>query len=245
MEVRYTELANALVKLITEGGLQVGERLPSELALAEQYQVSRTTVRSALNVVEGLGLIGRKRRAGTVVLSKETSKRYTKSLHTIEDLVTYASYTERTVIEISTAASDERLAEALECKPGQVWLKVRMLRTEKNAERTPVCWTDAYLDPKEGHAILPLIQNGSGLLCDLIEQNTGRAVMDVKQQISATSIPAEMAGHLHAVAHAPGLEITRHYIDQAKQKFLITVSTYPADKFKYTFWLHRSRETGP
>jgi DNA-binding GntR family transcriptional regulator len=243
MEVRYTELANALVKQITEGTLEVGDQLPSELALAEQYKVSRTTIRSALNIVEGLGLIARKRRAGTVVVSKETTNRYTKSLHNIEDLVNYASHTERTIIEVSTTVSDDKLAAALECRPGQVWLKIRMLRTEKPPEKAPVCWTDAYLDPKEGAAIRHLLVDGSGLLCNLIEETTGRAVMDVKQQIGATSIPAEMASRLQAVADTPGLEITRQYIDKAKQKFLITVSTYPADKFKYTFWMHRAQAT--
>jgi len=243
MEVRYTELANLLVKQITDGKYVVGDRLPSEVELGEQFQVSRTTVRSALNIVEGLGLISRKRRAGTVVQSTETSNSYTKSLHSIEDLVNYASYTERHILGIADIVADEHLAAALECKPGQHWLKVQMLRSEKNEPKVPICWTDAYLDPKEGHDIVHLIQDGTGLICNLIEKHSGRAVQDLKQQIGATSISEEMAPHLQAEAHTPGLEITRQYLDQAKQKFLITVSTYPADKFKFTFWMHRTVAT--
>src|SRR5690606_31266379 len=109
MEVRYTELANLLVKQITDGKYKVGDRLPSEVELGEQFQVSRTTVRSALNIVEGLGLISRKRRAGTVVQSVETTNSYTKSLHSIEDLVNYASYTERHILSISDIVADEPL----------------------------------------------------------------------------------------------------------------------------------------
>lgn len=243
MDVRYTELASVLVKQITEGPLQVGDQLPSEVALAEEHGVSRTTIRSALNIVEGLGLISRKRRAGTVIVAKETRNSYTKSLHNIEDLVNYASYTERTIIGISDAVADEQLAAALECRPGQKWLKIRMLRTEKTPERAPVCWTDAYLDPKEGLPILDQIQDGTGLLCTLIEKNSGRAVLDVKQEIAATSLSEEVAPYLRATSHMPALEITRQYLDQAKQKFLITVSTYPADKFRFTFWMHRAKAT--
>lgn len=243
MEVRYTELANLLVKQITDGQYGVGDRLPSEVALAAQFQVSRTTVRSALNIVEGLGLISRKRRAGTVVQSTETSTSYTKSLHSIEDLVNYASYTERRVMSVSQIVADERLAAALECRPGQHWLRVQMLRSEKKDPGTPVCWTDAYMDPPAGKAIAHLIPNGTGLLCNLIEKHCGRAVQDLKQQIGATAISEQMAPHLQATAHTPGLEITRQYLDQAKQKFLITVSTYPADKFRFTFWMHRAVAT--
>jgi GntR family transcriptional regulator len=240
MDVRYTELANLLVKQITDGEYVVGDKLPSEIELSTQFQVSRTTVRSALNIVERLGLISRKRRAGTIVQSAETNNSYTKSLHNIEDLVNYASYTERHILSMTNVVADEQLALALECRPGQHWLKVQMLRSEATGDKEPVCWTDAYIDPKEGEGILHLIQDGTGLLCHLIEKQSGRAVKDLKQQIGATSIRSEMAQHLQAEANTPGLEITRHYLDQAKQKFLITVSTYPAAKFKFTFWMHRT-----
>ena len=243
MEVRYTELASELVKLITEGSLQVGDQLPSEVALAEEHQVSRTTIRSALNIVEGLGLISRRRRRGTVVVSKETRNSYTKSLHNIEDLVNYASYTERSIVDISDVVADEQLAAALECRPGQKWLKVRMLRVEKREGKAPVCWTDAYLDPEEGHPIVGQIQDGSGLLCTLIERNSGRAVIDVRQQIGATLLREEIAPYLRAIPGSAALEITRQYLDQAKKMFLITISTYPADTFKFTFSLHRAKAT--
>lgn len=240
MEVRYTELANHIVKMITEGDIELGEKLPSEVAMAQQYGVSRTTIRSALNIVEGLGLISRKRRAGTVVVSKTTTQDYTKSLHNIEDLVHYASHTERRVISTVEVVADEQLARTLECKPGQKWIKVQMLRTEKNEGRTPVCWTDAYLEPTIGRRVLSLIKDGSGLVSQIIEQETGTSVFDIKQQIDATALSPEVARMLEAQPHAPGLEITRHYLDRAKQAFFITVNTYPPGKFKFTFWMHRA-----
>lgn len=239
--MRYTELANTLVKAITEGSISLGDQLPSEVELAEQYKVSRTTVRSSLNILEGLGLITRRRRAGTVVCSKTTTNSYTKSLHNIEDLVNYASHTERQILNVSDVVADENLADALECKPGQKWLKIQMLRTEKNENKMPVCCNDAYLDPKVGRPILALIHNGSGLLCQIIEKEVGLTVSDIKQTIGATTIPEPMSRLLLVPDGTPGLEITRHYLDKAKKTFLITVNVYPADKFKFTFWMHRAR----
>lgn len=240
MEVRYTELANNIVKMITEGDIKVGDKLPSEVAMAQQFGVSRTTIRSALNIVEGLGLISRKRRTGTVVVSKTTTQEYTKSLHNIEDLVNYASRTERRIISIQDVVADEDLAKALECKPGQKWIKVQMLRTEKNAEAAPVCWTDAYLEPVIGQRVLGLIRDGTGLVSQIIEQETGLAVSDIKQQIDATALSPDMADMLEAEPHAPCLEITRFYQDRAKRVFFVTINTYPPGKFKFTFWMHRA-----
>ncbi|QET04360.1 GntR family transcriptional regulator [Cupriavidus pauculus] len=238
--VRYTELANSLVKGITEGTFAIGQQLPSELALADQYDVSRTTVRAALDIVEGLGLITRRRRAGTIVCSKTTTNTYTKSVNTIEDLVNYASHTEREVLGVSNVVADEALAAALECKPGTRWMRIRMLRTEMDGDGTPLCWNDAYLEPKIGRRVAPLVPNGTGLLSQIIEQTVGVTVADIKQTIGATTIAGDMARRLLVDPGTAGLEITRTYLDDAKQAFLITVNTYPADKFRFTFWMHRT-----
>lgn len=242
--MRYTELANTLVKGITEGKFAVGDQLPSELALADQYDVSRTTVRAALDIVEGLGLITRRRRAGTIVCSNTTSNTYTKSVNTIEDLVNYASHTEREVLGVANVVADEHLAAALECKPGATWLRIRMLRTEMDSEGTPLCWNDAYVDPDIGQQIAPLVPNGTGLLSQIIEQTVGVTVADIKQTIGATTITGEMAQRLLVEPGVAGLEITRTYLDDAKKPFLITVNTYPADKFRFTFWMHRTPTSG-
>jgi DNA-binding GntR family transcriptional regulator len=241
--VRYTELANTLVKRIAEGQFRVGDQLPSEVALANQYQVSRTTVRAALDIIEGLGMVTRRRRSGTVVRSTTPSDTYSKSLTTIDELVNYASHTDREVFEISNVVADEHLASALECKPGATWLRISMLRTEKDEARTPLCWTEAYLDPVIGKRIAPLVPDGPGLLCNIIEKEVGITVSDIKQTLSATTIREEMATRLLAVSGTPGLQITRLYLDRAQKAFLITVNTYPGNKFRFTFWMHRTSQS--
>jgi DNA-binding GntR family transcriptional regulator len=46
-----------LVKQITSGELQPGDRLPSIVSLAQQYQVALTTVRKALDALKADGLV--------------------------------------------------------------------------------------------------------------------------------------------------------------------------------------------
>ena len=55
----YEQLALMLRERITSGELKEGERLPSEIALAEQAGVSRSTVREALRTLQEAGLIER------------------------------------------------------------------------------------------------------------------------------------------------------------------------------------------
>lgn len=56
-------------RLILEGELRAGERLPTERELAEYFGVSRVSIRDALRELESRGFIDRKPGRGTVVLS--------------------------------------------------------------------------------------------------------------------------------------------------------------------------------
>ena len=53
----YQRLAAQLLSLITQGEFKVGERLPSERALAERFDVSRTSVREATIALELQGVV--------------------------------------------------------------------------------------------------------------------------------------------------------------------------------------------
>lgn len=53
----YQRLAARIAELITSGELEVGARLPSERALADRFDVSRTLVREAIIVLELQGAV--------------------------------------------------------------------------------------------------------------------------------------------------------------------------------------------
>ncbi|MBW1248719.1 GntR family transcriptional regulator [Pseudomonas tolaasii] len=240
--MRYTELANILTKKITDGEVAIGEQLPSELALSHDYQVSRSTVRAALDIVQELGLVTRRRRAGTIVTAHTPPNSYTKSLHSIEDLVNYAAHTERHVIDTALVVADDTLAAALECKPGTKWLRVRMLRTEIGS-RDPLCWNEAYIEPAIGERVIDVIPNGTGLLCHIILDEIGIAVADIKQTIGAVIVEGETARQLCIADRTAGLQITRSYLDDGGRTYLVTINTYAAEKFRFSFWIHRAHRT--
>src|SRR6266849_2596729 len=53
----YEEIVRQVKRLIAEGKLKSGDRLPPERDLVEKFMVSRTAVREALRALEGSGLI--------------------------------------------------------------------------------------------------------------------------------------------------------------------------------------------
>lgn len=63
-----------LRRAIDTGDIQVGERLPSEAALAARYSVSRTVIREVLRSCEALGLTVTRTGKGTFVVAQRPSQ---------------------------------------------------------------------------------------------------------------------------------------------------------------------------
>ncbi len=72
---RGVAVLDALADMINRAGLGVGDRLPPEITLAARLGVGRSTIREALNRWEGLGLIRRKRGAGTFLVARVSTSR--------------------------------------------------------------------------------------------------------------------------------------------------------------------------
>jgi GntR family transcriptional repressor for pyruvate dehydrogenase complex len=72
---RGVAVLDALAEMIHRAGLTVGDRLPPEITLAGRLGVGRSTIREALNRWEGLGLIRRKRGAGTFLAARVPTSR--------------------------------------------------------------------------------------------------------------------------------------------------------------------------
>ena len=70
----YTAILDWLEEQLRSGAIATGDKLPGERALAEQFGVSRASVREAVRVMDAMGLIrsatGSGPRAGAVVVSE-------------------------------------------------------------------------------------------------------------------------------------------------------------------------------
>ena len=64
----HQDVAEQLRDAILDGRYAVGEKLPPERELAEEFQVNRTSVREAIKVLEGLGLVSVRQGDGATVL---------------------------------------------------------------------------------------------------------------------------------------------------------------------------------
>jgi GntR family transcriptional regulator, transcriptional repressor for pyruvate dehydrogenase complex len=112
-----------LIDLIEGGTLAPGQRLPGERDLSEQLQVSRSTVREAVQFVQALGLVEIRRGAGTFVrhstdpqdLQAEWRGWTIRHADRVRDLLEVRKGLESFAAELAAArAQDEQLAALAE-----------------------------------------------------------------------------------------------------------------------------------
>ena len=116
-------MSNQLTKRIGTGEYRVGDYLPSEKQLASEFGVSRPTVRRALDYVEALGLISRRRGDGTKVLAEKPFTEYRYTTRPVDDLL-YGRGADRIVTSQNDMVCDDVLAARLGAAPGSRWVHV-------------------------------------------------------------------------------------------------------------------------
>jgi len=245
VETRYAYVARALAEAIAEGCHPVGSVLPNEFELAEQFAVSRSTVRAALRELQASGLVSRKRNVGTRVEAltpPRSSGGFAQTLGSIEAVQQFGVETERHVQRVGDVVTDGELAKALGCRAGRRWLRISSLRLDPNdLSRTPICWTDVYIDHAFADEVRARMDTYRDIFGTLVEQISGRQFSEIRQNISAVGVPEPIAEPLKAPAGAHALSIRRQYLFNSNDMAEVSISIHPADRYHYTSRLLRQQ----
>lgn len=108
----YHQLAHQLKDAVASGQLAKGAFLGNELQLADQWRVSRPTVRRAIQELVDDGLLVRRRGVGTQVVNDQVRRPFTLS-SLYDDLAGAGRQPVTDVIELSRAAAPADVAVAL------------------------------------------------------------------------------------------------------------------------------------
>ncbi len=122
----YQGIVDQIEGLLERGELRSGDQLPAERVLAEQFQVSRASVREALRALELLGIVETHAGGGTFVreVSPQAVARPLSSLarrgHSIDDVVEVRGLIEPAIASLAARhVTPEELAELTEILAAQ------------------------------------------------------------------------------------------------------------------------------
>ena len=185
------------------GVLPVGAPLPSEKDLCARFDVSRITVRRAVDELAREGRVHRQ--AGRV--SRVAAHRLVQSITAFEDPLDMRRVVDATAIRLLSFqwhVIDGQVARALQVEDGDQVLCITRLRVQDDG---PLFHTAIYLPQAVGATLNRKALDGSALY-DLLAE-TGHVPKAIERQMSAAPCPKSLAGHLGLKSGAPTLRIER------------------------------------
>jgi DNA-binding GntR family transcriptional regulator len=238
---RYLALAERLGREIGDGEYAVGSLLPSEAELCARHRVSRHTVREATRVLQDRGIVARHQGLGTLIQSASAPSRYVFAMDAIPDLWEYVKNTELKVVRRRLIKAKDALTP-LPGEPGESWRLIEAVRYMKPGE--PIAWKQVYIDARYD-AVTAEIGKRTVPIYSLVEERYGVKPERVRQEISAMAIPRQAAPALKVKTGSSGLALLRHYISTDDRVFEVTMSLYPANRFRYSVELKLERGAPP
>lgn len=224
---RYIQLANHLRTLIREGRLKAGEALPSERAIVAATNLSRVTIRKALELLVSEGVLTQRHGSGTYVNGEV--ERIEQSLARLsgfsEDMVTLGHIPSVKWLSRSYGLPSSIEAMMLGLSPGEQVLRLHRLRL---ADDQPLAVELAVL-PAE---LLPTLEVlGESLYGAL--SSMGMLPEKALQRMHACGLPAFEAGLLEAEEGDPALYIERVSRLATGRTIEFTRSYYRGDRYDF------------
>ena len=232
----YRQIADSLIAAIASAKYPVGSNLPTEHELSAKLAVSRATIVAALGELELLGLILRRPRLGTQVVSRFPVTNHVEEGSVLHDWARYGVEYFFEVLHKDRAALPPQAGENASHR--RKWLKLSGRRVRPRSNR-PICTVDVYVNP-DYEAIEPDIGRRPPRIFSLIESRYGLLVATVEQELRAIPIGKQPASILGVEAGSCALEIVRWYRGARGKLVEFTVDTHPADRFTYRTRMHRA-----
>ena len=143
----YRKIARSLIDLIKHHELNVGDKMPTEARLMEQYDASRNTIRESLRELEMLGYTRRRRGTRSIVIEKQPEEKFVNSVQSVHELLRYPIHTISRFINQESVVANKDLAGRLQTEEGTLWQKIEVLRLSVELE-TPIGYSEIYIQDK-------------------------------------------------------------------------------------------------
>lgn len=223
----HVQVANALRQRIASGRYRKSG-LPPELILMKEFEVSRHTMRSAMQRLVADGLIERRAGKGTRVLRRRTGGQWVGSL---DNLLEFPIENIELLDSDSVPAKDyPDIAESFGISPrGRIVRYVRKLNVGDQAVGISHMFVPPHLASQ-----VPPEELDKELLLTLVEEYCGVRAYRARQKSSAGLADRQLARQLDVEVGAPLLMMTRSYTTRDGEKIMHIIIWCRPDRYEHT-----------
>lgn len=224
----YKIIENDIKEKINIGELKNGDLVPSENELKETYNVSRMTVRQALNNLVNDGYLYRYKGKGTFI----SSRKIEKNIHGVRSFTEEMEATNRRVSNKVThfelVQADHEIAEKLFLNEGDEVIHIERIRYGNDI---PVLFENLYVPANLFKTLKKENLNGSFYV--YLEKELNYQISHCIQSIEAISTDQKISFALEVPKSSPTLLICRNTFLSNGRPFEYVRSYYRADQYKF------------
>ncbi|MGM7701843.1 GntR family transcriptional regulator [Pseudalkalibacillus sp. Hm43] len=226
----YSQVELYLKEEIQNGGYHTGDLVPSERELSEKFQISRMTVRQAINNMVNSGELYRERGKGTFVAAPKLAYPLKGVFSFTDDMKRRGLTPSTNVISFETIQdAPPHIYRKLERTLGSRLHRIKRVRL---ADDEPVAVETAYLPYQlfseftEWHS--------SGSIYEYVRNTLGREVTRANQRIEASVAGDQNSVRLGIRADSPVLIVNRKTYLDTGEPFEYVQTVFRSDKYSFS-----------
>lgn len=229
---KYLQIRDALIRRMGSE-YAVGDQLPTEHALCEEFSVSRETIREALAGLEGRDLIRRRRGQGTFLARLPENPPESRYTGLVEDFTELGFDTESVVLESGPALPPPYVCAAMRVPQGEMLYRILRLRY---LDGETLALHDSFLPIDVAEELVDL-DLGHTTLFEEISKSLGRPLQEDFQGIDATVADAVTSTRLKVAFGSPLLVIRRVFGVVSEGPPMFFEAHFRSDRYYFTVQL--------
>lgn len=224
----HQQAEEVLRKMIQQEDYRNGKLLPNEVDLSKQLNISRNTLRQAINKLVFEGLLIRKKGYGTCVAPQDVMSNARNWMSFSQEMAAQGMQVQNFELHISWKLPPKEAAEFFGIEPGRRLLCLERLRGKPDL---PFVFFISYFNPS---IPMSVSEDMSRPLYEILHDRYGITVKTSREQISAKGASGELAEKLGVSAGDPILVRKRFVLDESNSPVEYNIGYYRADSFTYS-----------
>jgi GntR family transcriptional regulator len=231
----YAKVEEAIAAEIAQGEFGAGDQLPAEDALVDRFQVSRITVRRAIQNLVNRGLLEVRRGRGTFVLPPRIEADLTRLTGFVEDMNAAGRKASARLVNRKVISAPARVAKRLQLTKGA---KVMLIERVRIADGIPVSFDQTYLPLHIGRQI---VRNDLTVqpIFTLLEERYAVPLVEADYELEAVTAGRALAEALQIKVGSPIFQIERTSMTTGSRPVDYEVLSYRGDLIRFVTKLHR------
>lgn len=206
------------------------DMIPSERELCEKHEISRITVRQAIESLVNEGILYRRRGIGTFVSRQKVDQVLAKPTNFTTDMLSMGMKPSSKTLKCGLLAATKEIAKILEINEGDNIIELCRLRL---ANDKPMAVEQAFIVQEAAESILNTPMDNKSLY-SVLKDKCGINIVSAKQTIQIAYSDQEFSHILNIKLDSPTFLLDRiDYLSDSRPIEYVK-SYYRADRYKFT-----------